>query len=111
MSEPNEEELTPEQEALAQQFAAELEGVTGGQIAEDENGAWWLTFGDFSVPMTTQQREEFAEWVYASAVAKVRSLAPQPKKTSLDVRVAGWFIVLGFGGTVVWGLAKLFGIL
>lgn len=109
MSEPNEEELTPEQEALAQQFAAELEGVTGGQIAEDENGAWWLTFGDFSVPMTTQQREEFAEWVYASAVAKVRSLAPQP--TRLEVRLFGWTLSLGAAGTVAWGLAKLFGIL
>lgn len=109
MSEPNEEELTPEQEALARQFAEELEGVNGGQIAEDENGAWWLTFGDFSVPMTAEQREQFAGHVYASAVSKVRSLAPQPVR--FEIRLFSWTVVLGFGGAVIWALAKLFGIL
>ena len=112
MSESN-EELTPEQEELAQQFAAELEGVSGGQIGEDEDGKWWLTFGDFSVPVSIEQQQEFSDALYYAALHKIHALqrAQEPATPYAQVHVFSWALAIGFAGTVAWGLAKLFGLL
>jgi hypothetical protein len=104
-----EDALTPEQEEMAQKFAAELEVVGGGQIVEDDDGKWWFTFGDFSVPVTPEQQEEFANTLYQAGLAKARSMAPTPLKP--EVRAVGIALTVGFIGVVAWGLAKLFGLL
>lgn len=108
---PNEEPLSPEDEALAAQFAEQLEEVQGLGINIDEEAQLWLTMGEMAVPITEAQAKEFTEAVYTTALAKIVAQRPEPpKQPSGDVRAAGWVITAGFGALValgVWALAKV----
>lgn len=107
------EELTPEQEELAQQFAAELEGVGGGSMEEDDEGVWWFTFGDFTVPVSAEQRDEFADALYNAGLAKVYAMQreAEPTQPYAQGKVLTWTFTLGLVSVAAWGIAKLFGLL
>jgi hypothetical protein len=77
---PQDRPLTPEEEAIAAQFAEQLASSESMKTEEDEDGVWWFTYGDFTVPVTPEQQAEFAQTLYNSALAKARSMAPVEKK-------------------------------
>jgi hypothetical protein len=102
----DEPELTPEQEQIAKDFAAQLEDTEGVAVEADEDGKYWLTLGELSVELTDEQAAELNAALFASALARAKALAPKEVPDpwrQWHVRAAGYTFWLALSGITLAG--------
>lgn len=99
---PEDRPLDPEQEAMVAAFSEKLEGFAGSQLETDDDGRFWLTFGEETVPITDEQAATYSTAVYEAALAKVKRAAAsrQPGRFARAVGIFLAFASLAIIGAV-----------